>query len=286
MLFSEDIKLFEQEYQYQSITIGKAKFRYILAGKEENPAIVLLNGGMNCSEMWYKYVRELSQDYQVLVFDYPRELIDVLEIADAVSGLMEKLGIGRAVLAGASFGGFMAQLIARKYPEKVSGLGLFSTCALTEKTIKDGKKKYSSYKLMLWLMKRKKFNYEKLKPRLIAASMKYAKQESEENKQYLREMYEYLFKDYPKEKDIHITSVMVGLMETKPCYKDDFDYLNGNVYALLPKEDFFSKVEQQELIDTFPIAQIEYVKNGHFGTILECEKYFDAIRSLSGNGKG
>jgi hypothetical protein len=73
---------------------------------------------------------------------------------------------------------------------------------------------------------------------------------------------------------------------TKPCYKDDFDYLNGNVYALLPKEDFFSKVEQQELIDTFPLAQIEYVKNGHFGTILECEKYFDAIRSLSGNGKG
>jgi hypothetical protein len=33
---------------------------------------------------------------------------------------------------------------------------------------------------MLWLMERKKFNYEKIKPRLIAVSMKYAKQESAE----------------------------------------------------------------------------------------------------------
>jgi predicted esterase len=280
MLFSEDMKLFEKEYSYRTITVGQASFRYILAGQAENPAVVLLNGGMNFSEMWYKYIKELSQYCRVLTFDYPRELTDAVETADAVARLMETLGIERAVLVGASFGGFMAQLIAKRYPEKVCGLGLFSTSALTEATVRNGRKKYRSYSILLWFMKRKNFNYEKLKPKFIAASMKQAKQESEENKRYIKDMLEYVFKDYTKEKDIHITSTMVSLMNIKPCCKEDFAYLNGNVAMVLPEKDFFSEEEQQELIDTFPGARIEYVQNGHYGTVLECEKYFGAIKSL------
>jgi pimeloyl-ACP methyl ester carboxylesterase len=279
-MFSEEIKLLEKEFPYQHITVGRANFRYILAGQAENPAVVLLCGGMNYSEMWHEYVRELSQSYRVLTFDYPRELETVWEAVDAIPKLMEKLGIDRAVIAGASFGGFMAQLIAKKYPEKVNGLGLFSTGAMTESTIKIGRKKYRSYKFVLWLLKRKHFNYEKWKPFLISASMKEAKQESEENRQYLREMFDFIFKDYTKEKDIHITNMMVGLMDIEPCHKEDFAYLNGNVALVFPEKDFFDKEEQQELIATFPGARIEYVKNGHYGTILECDRYIDVIKSL------
>jgi hypothetical protein len=110
--------------------------------------------------------------------------------------------------------------------------------------------------------------------------MKEAKQESEENRQYLREMVNFIFQDYTKEKDIHITNMMVGLMETAPCYKEDFAYLNGNVALVFPEKDFFSEAEQRELIATFPGARIEYVKNGHYGTILECDRYIDVIKSL------
>jgi pimeloyl-ACP methyl ester carboxylesterase len=280
MLFSEEIKSFEEEFPYQNIGVGGANFRYILAGREENPAIVLLCGGMNYSEMWHEYVRKLSRSYRVLTFDYPREVETVREAADAICKLMEKLGIDHAVFAGASFGGYMAQLIAKGHPEKVCGLGLFSTGALTETTIRKGRKKYRSYKIMLWLMKRKHFNYEKVKPLFIAGSMKEAQQESEENQKYLREMFEFIFQDYTKEKDIHITNMMVGLMEITPCYKEDFAYLSGNVAMVFPEKDFFDREEQQELIDTFPGARIEYVKNGHFGTILECDKYCEVIQGL------
>jgi pimeloyl-ACP methyl ester carboxylesterase len=280
MSFSEEIKLFEQEFPYQNIMVGRANFRYILAGREENPAVVLLCGGMNYSEMWYEYVRKLSQFYRVLTFDYPRELATVYEARDAIAELMEKLGIKKAVFAGASFGGFMAQLFAKKYQGKVSGLGLFSTGALTENTVKTGRKKYRSYKIILWLLKRKHFNYEKWKPFLISASMKEAKQESEEDQQYLKGMFEVIFQDYTKEKDIHITNMMVGLMDVKPCHKEDFAYLNGNVALVFPEKDFFSEAEQRELMATFPGARIEYVKNGHYGTILECDKYCEVIRGL------
>jgi hypothetical protein len=280
MLFSEEMKSFEQEYPYQNITLEGASFRYLLVGQAGNPAVVLLNGGMNCSEMWHEYVKRLSPSCRVLAFDYPRELTDVLETADAVAELMGKLGIDRAALIGSSFGGLMAQLIAKRHPGKVLGLGLFSTAALTEATIRKGRKKYRGYKILIWFMKRKNFNYEKLKPRLMAVSMKQTSNESEENKQYIQDMLAYLFKDYPKEKDIHITGLMVSLMEIQPCRKEDFAYLNEYVTMVLPEKDFFSKEEQQELIDTFPKARIEYSKNGHFGTILQCEKAVDGIKGL------
>jgi pimeloyl-ACP methyl ester carboxylesterase len=280
MSFSEEIKLFEQEFPYQNITVGRANFSYVLAGQTENPAVVLLCGGMNYSEMWHEYVRKLEKSYRVLMFDYPRELATVYEARDAIAALMEKLGIEKAVFAGASFGGFMAQLIAKKYPGKVSGLGLFSTGALTESTIQTGRKKYRSYELILWLLKRKHFNYEKWKTFLISASMKEAKQESAEDQRYLEEMFEVIFRDYTKEKDIHITNMMVGLMDVEPCHKEDFAFLNGNVALVFPEKDFFSEAEQRELIATFPGARIEYVKNGHYGTILECDRYIDVIKGL------
>jgi hypothetical protein len=45
-MFSEEIKLLEKEFPYQHITVGRANFRYILAGQAENPAVVLLCGGI------------------------------------------------------------------------------------------------------------------------------------------------------------------------------------------------------------------------------------------------
>jgi hypothetical protein len=49
---------------------------------------------------------------------------------------------------------------------------------------------------------------------------------------------------------------------------------------VFPQKDFFSETEQKELFATFPNARITYVKNGHFGTILECDKYCEVIRGL------
>jgi hypothetical protein len=93
-------------------------------------------------------------------------------------------------------------------------------------------------------------------------------------------MFDFIYKGYTKEKDIHITNMMVGLMDIEPCNKEDFAYLNGKVSLVFPENDFFSETEQQELIATFPGARIQYVKNGHYGTILECDKYCEIIKGL------
>lgn len=51
------------------------------------------------------------------------------EMADDVAGVLERLGVGPALIAGHSMGGAIAQLVALRHPELVSGLVLIGTCA-------------------------------------------------------------------------------------------------------------------------------------------------------------
>ncbi|MGA8923551.1 MAG: alpha/beta hydrolase [Candidatus Dormiibacterota bacterium] len=66
------------------------------------------------------------------------------DLADDLKGLLDHLGIERAVIGGMSQGGFVALRFALKYPERVSALILLSTQAGTEDP-----EKAATYKVML-----------------------------------------------------------------------------------------------------------------------------------------
>lgn len=92
-------------------------------------------------------------------------------------------------------------------------------------TIKSLKKKYFFAPLMLFYMKH--CNYEKLKPTLIKAGMGHIRNESEEQVAYAQDMFETIFKDYKKEKDVHVSGLLADLMNQTPVIADDFRKL-GN----------------------------------------------------------
>ena len=89
-----------------------------------------------------------------------------------------------------------------------------------------------------------------------------------------------MFKDYTNSKDIHITGMISKVVNIKPCKKEDFDFIKDKVLLIFPKEDFFSNDEQKSLQDLFPYAKTEYIKNGHFGTVLEYEKYIGLMKEF------
>ncbi len=277
MSYREEIEPFLARHPYQEMTVGNAHIRYVLAGDADRPAVVFFNGGMNCSEMWFKYVEGMSSEYRTLIFDYPREIKTAEETAEVIHEFFVRLGISKAFFAGASFGGMMAQIFTRKYPEMAEGLGLFSTAGLDESTLRSQKKSYRFLPLLLWYMKHS--NYEKLKPKVIRSCIKnYAKDETPEDKIYLQEMLEFMFSDYPVEKDIHISGMVGKVVDIKPCVKSDFDLVQDNVLLIFPEKDFFSEKEQQSLKELFPKAHVEYIKNGHYGTVLEYDRYIGLMK--------
>ena len=96
-------------------------------------------------------------------------------------------------------------------------------------------------------------------------------------------MFEYMFADYTREKDLHITGMMARLVDLEPCTAADFESVKDRVLLVFPEKDFFSKDEQESLQKLFPEGRTEYIRNGHIGTVLENKKYIDWMNTVISN---
>jgi 3-oxoadipate enol-lactonase len=98
------------------------------------PTIVLLHAlGCTAYLSWVATLGELSRRYRVVTFDQrwhgrgirsPR--FRFADCADDVVAVLDELGIDRAVVAGYSMGGAVAQLTWQRHPDRVDGLVLCS----------------------------------------------------------------------------------------------------------------------------------------------------------------
>lgn len=106
----------------------------------DGPPIVLLHGlGLDRS-MWWPQVEELSNRHRVIIVDlrgagesstlkHSQRVLSTQ--ADDVVALLEHLEIEKTVICGISYGGLVAQEVALRHPEKISGLLLCDTFADT-----------------------------------------------------------------------------------------------------------------------------------------------------------
>ena len=278
MLYSEKLTHFAAAHPCETITVDGAVYRYVLSGRADGRTLVLLNGGMNTLEMWMDYVDPLAEDCRVLLFDYPQELRTNQELVVGMHAFFQALGIEAPIFVGASDGGMVAQIYVQKYPGETGGLVLISTGGMDANTLSSLRKKYRLAPLMLWYMKH--CNYEKLKPRLIKASMSHIRNESPEEIAYAQDMFETIFKDYKQEKDVHISGLLADLMSQTPVTAEDFAALKGKILLILPDQDFFSGAMQQDLIRLMHEPKIAYVSGGHLSTVLQTEDYVRTIRSF------
>lgn len=278
MSYSEDLKAFAASHKYEDVMVDGAKFHYVLNGRKDSQTLVMLNGGMNTLEMWMNYVDAFSEDYQVLLFDYPQELRTNQELVTGMHAFFRKIGVKKPIFVGASDGGMVAQIYIQKYPGEAGGMVLVSTGGMDAETLKTLKKKYFFAPVMLWYMKH--CNYEKLKPKLIKAGMSHIRNESKEEIAYAQDMFETIFKDYTKEKDVHISGLLADLMNQTPVTAENFQQLKGKILLILPDQDFFSGKMQEDLIRLMHDPKITYVSGGHLSTILKSEDYVRTIRDF------
>lgn len=101
--------------------------------------LILIPGFASGAWTWYRQTEELSNDFRVVTFD-PRGIGRSLNAADEkdlsietfvadILRILDELQIERANILGASFGGFVAQEFALKYPERLKRLVLACTTA-------------------------------------------------------------------------------------------------------------------------------------------------------------
>ena len=104
------------------------------------PPVVLAHGLLMDHEMFAPQLEALGSRYRIITWDArchgQTETTDdpftYWDLAEDLRGLLDHLGIARAVIGGMSQGGFVALRFALKHPERVAALILLSTQAGTE----------------------------------------------------------------------------------------------------------------------------------------------------------
>jgi poly(3-hydroxyalkanoate) depolymerase len=117
----------------QVIDVEGLPLRVVRAGS--GPPLLLINGIGAPAEMWAPIVARVD-GHEVVAFDLPgagaspplRRPTRMRGLAELVTRLIDELGYDRIDVLGYSFGGILAQELARRSPERVDRLVLCATC--------------------------------------------------------------------------------------------------------------------------------------------------------------
>lgn len=100
--------------------------------------LILIPGFASGAWTWFRQVEEMSKDFQIVTFD-PRGIgqskmsdenllnLSMKDFVEDVTQILDALKIEKANVLGASFGGFVAQEFALKFPERLHKLILTCT---------------------------------------------------------------------------------------------------------------------------------------------------------------
>ena len=120
-------------YDRLNINTRHGKTFLIAAGNTAAPPMVLLHGSSMNSIMWVSDILRYSQKYSVYALDIPGEAgrsderqlpFNTTAFDDWLYDVLNELSISKAVIIGASLGGWMAAKFAIRYPDKIDKLVL------------------------------------------------------------------------------------------------------------------------------------------------------------------
>jgi 3-oxoadipate enol-lactonase len=120
------------------VSVNGINLAYTRSGK--GTPLVLLHGYPLDHTSWYKVVSLLESEFDVITPDLRgfgesttmETPFTISNMADDIAGLLDHLGIQKVALAGHSMGGYVALAFWKKYPQRVSGLGLVSSQAVAD----------------------------------------------------------------------------------------------------------------------------------------------------------
>jgi pimeloyl-ACP methyl ester carboxylesterase len=283
MSFIDDFNRFESDFPLKRRSVNGLTFNYRMGGGGKS-TLVLLVGGLGFSDMFYKHITRFSEKYRVITFDYPGETYHNSELAQGINQLIDELGLDKIILAGQSFGGLLAQVIAREYPNRVEALILSNTGALTEDLCSKGREEY---KRRIKVLQKTVFLTHLVPLSLLQGKFQERLLKNLDNcrveeKPYFEEVFRYLVGKITKKNERHMCRLMVDLAKHGHMKKEDFSYLEENVLLLLSSDDdTFCEEMIGALIGVMPKPVVNRnIEGGHVALLFNSDKYVDAVTSF------
>ena len=121
-----------------TVAVNGIKLAYTRHGK--GTPLVLIHGYPLDHTSWNEVASLLENEFDVIAPDLRgfgqsttvETPYTISDMADDLAGLLDHLGIDKVALAGHSMGGYVALAFAKKYSQRMSGLGLVSSQAVAD----------------------------------------------------------------------------------------------------------------------------------------------------------
>lgn len=145
-LYDEKLAQWPVPYETRFVGTRYGKVHVIISGAQDAPPMLLLHAASVSSISWFDNVAALSEKYRVYAIDTigepgRSELDDVnqhpksgQDLADLYTEITNQLGIQRAYVVGASYGGFIGLNYARYAPQRVEKMALLGPMGVSPNT--------------------------------------------------------------------------------------------------------------------------------------------------------
>jgi 3-oxoadipate enol-lactonase len=117
--------------------VGSSPMRSSYSVEGDGPPVVLIHGIGASRHSWDALIRHLRNDFRCISYDLrghgsspcPAPPYSLDDLVKDLEVLRSELGLERVHIAGHSLGGMIGPAYARRYPNRVRSLGLYSTAA-------------------------------------------------------------------------------------------------------------------------------------------------------------
>ncbi|MCM1127260.1 MAG: alpha/beta hydrolase [Lachnospiraceae bacterium] len=263
---------------------GEFKYRYYQnPSPEVHATIVMLAGGSGLGDAFAAFAKRFMDRYSLINFNYPMAYEDNERLADAVAELIRTLKAENVYLWGQSYGGVLAQIIAKKHPDAVKGLILTSTAGMTPNLRFEG----MQCLVRMFGEEKEKKNIKKFKkmplsllPVLMNLAFKKHLKDNPGGQNAIKEILNQVKPDLTNEYLCHMGHLLGDLRNHAGTHsKEDFAYLKGRVLIIEPDDDktFTADIKEALIESMTNPTVVRELPGGHLAMMLDTDGFMEII---------
>lgn len=111
------LQAFRANYPTSTITVDGLDWEYLAVGKGPQ-TIVFLHGMTGSYDIWWQQIEALQGDYRIIAVTYPAAN-SLEKLKKGVLAILEREGVAKFNVVGTSLGGYFAQYLVAKHPDRI-----------------------------------------------------------------------------------------------------------------------------------------------------------------------
>ena len=267
---------FRKQFPYQQKDINGLNWRF-LDTKQGEQTLLILPGASVKSEISFHSLQRFAQTYRVITIDYP-PVSTITVLLEGLLYLLDERGIDHFFLMGGSYGGWMAQSLVRRCPERIDKL-IISAVGPPNPQNSQTLKKMSK-----WLRLLPTFVLKTMLNRSFANLDLSAAEEYPQLELLWAQMKEVM--NQLTRRDIFaLFERLIDQTEKYDFTPNDLKHWPGRMLFLFGSDDPATPPERIESMrELYPKAHIEVFQGGSHGiAVTHQDEYFEMIERFLGN---